>query len=204
MNEALAVKNQCPCSRTMSASLEIASKDYGRGGVGVKKNPTGGKNMQESRMASAAGNGTAGREFTSPSPPRSSLCSDQTALANIRSHAEQDRHWCRPPSTPMLNRFYLFYISLCSLLLSSIYLWAIYGTGGWAASLHHPPCHRHSSPPISHLQRWTAPWSPRWPIARRRPPKASPAKDLSNPVPPPVCQQSWWSGSESRAGAGSE
>ena len=39
---------------------------------------------------------------------------ERAGLANIRSHADQDQHVCRPPSTPMLNRFYLFYISLFS------------------------------------------------------------------------------------------
>ena len=43
--------------------------------------------MQGSRMASAAGNATAGRELSGLSPPRSSLFSEQTAFTDISSHA---------------------------------------------------------------------------------------------------------------------
>jgi hypothetical protein len=69
--------------------------------------------MQESCTVRTAGNATAGRELSGLSPHRSSLFSDQTALGtNIRSHADQDQHWCRPPSAPMLNRFYLFFFLL--------------------------------------------------------------------------------------------
>ena len=39
---------------------------------------------------------------------------------SIRTHADQVQHPCRPTSAPVLNRFYLFYISFFS---SSIYLW---------------------------------------------------------------------------------
>jgi hypothetical protein len=88
------------------------------------------ENMQESLVASAAGNATAGRELRGLSPHRRSLFSDQTALGNnIRTHADQDQHWCRPPSAPMLNRVYLFYGSFFHLSM---------GSGGWAASLHRP------------------------------------------------------------------
>jgi hypothetical protein len=42
------------------------------------------------------------------------------APANLRTHADQVQHPCRPPSTPVLNRYILFSISFFS---SSIYLW---------------------------------------------------------------------------------
>ena len=58
---------------------------------------------------------------------------ERAGLANIRSHADQDQHVCRPPSTPMLNRFYLFYSSF-----SSSFFYLAMGSGGWAASLHRP------------------------------------------------------------------
>ena len=112
------------------------------------------------------------------------------------------QHVCRPPSTPMLNRFYLFYISLFSSPLFYLYL-------GYPSRHPHQPDRseppiRDFRPPISRLQCWAAPWSPRWLIARRRPPKPSPAKHFSEPGPPPVCQQSWRSGADSGAGAGGE
>ena len=151
-------------------------------------------------MASDAGNATAGRELSGLSPHRSSLFSDQTALGtNIRTHADLHQHWCRPPSAPMPNRFYLFYISLfCSPLF---YLWGlVVGPRLCIAPIHRPGF----TTPISRLQCWAAPWSPRWLIRLPSARKPSPAKDFSKPESPPVCQQSWRSGAESGAGAGGE
>jgi hypothetical protein len=77
------------------------------------------------------------RPAASPStevyPPHCSLFSDQKALTNIRRRAEQDQHWCRSTSAPVLNRFYLVYSSV-----SSFFYLSMGASGGWAASLHRP------------------------------------------------------------------
>ena len=138
-------------------------------------------------MASAAGNATAGRELSGLSPHRRSLFSDQTALGtNIRTHADLHQHWCRPPSAPMPNRFYLFYISLfCSPLF---YLWGlVVGPRLCIAPIHRPGFLTSDSG-----SRWqAAPWSPRWLIGLPSAPKPSRAKGISKPESLPVCQQSW-------------
>jgi hypothetical protein len=103
------------------------------------------------------------------------------ALTNLRTHADKVQHSRRPTSAPVLNRFYLFYISFSS----SIYLW---GTprGPISQPGRSPPrCLTRPgfSSPDSGSWRQAAPWSFLWPIARRKPPEPSPAKDFSKPVP---------------------
>jgi hypothetical protein len=98
---------------------------------------------------------------------------------SLRSHADQDQHSCRPPSTPIGNRFYLRSISLFS-FSSFFYL----PMGGWwlgRVSASPPPLVQHFSPSINQARCWTSRWSPRWPIARRRVPQTSPARDFSKP-----------------------
>ena len=79
--------------------------------------------MQKSRMAKPAGNAAARWKRTYPSPPRSSLFLEQTTRANIRSHADQDQQWCRPPSAPVRKRFYVLSMSFCSLRPSIYGVW---------------------------------------------------------------------------------
>lgn len=71
-----------PLSTHGGASLELGRESKKKGGGRVKQNPTAMENMQESLVASAAGNATAGRELRGLAPHRRSLFSDQTALGN--------------------------------------------------------------------------------------------------------------------------
>jgi len=90
--------------------------------------------VQESRMASAAGNATAGRELSGLSPHRSSLFSDQTALGtNIRTYADLSSALVSTSiganAEPVQSLLYI-----CILFSSLLSM----GSGGWAASLHRP------------------------------------------------------------------
>ena len=79
-------KNQCPCPRAGMRRWDYGERLWqGRGRANIESHGRG--NMQGSRMASAAGNATAGRELSGLSPPRSSLFSEQTAFTDISSHA---------------------------------------------------------------------------------------------------------------------
>jgi hypothetical protein len=58
-----------------------------------------------------------------PRPPEGVLvwaARTEQQPTNLRTHADQVQHPCRPPSASMLNRSYLFSISVFS---SSIYVW---------------------------------------------------------------------------------
>ena len=54
----------------MSASLEIASKDYGRGGVGVKKIPQEGKTCRKPAWRSLVGFEESSNRYLFPTPER--------------------------------------------------------------------------------------------------------------------------------------
>ena len=101
---------------------------------------------------------------------------------NLRTHADQVQHWCRPTSTKMLNRYYLFYISFFS---SSIYLWCT-PRGPIPLRDRSPPLRPGFSPSDSGSSWQAAPRSPRWMIGLPGARKPSPARGFSKAATTPA------------------
>ena len=126
IHERLVGTNQHPCSRTVSALPEIETRRLCQGMGRVKKNPAAGENMQKSRMAKPAGNAAARRKIDLPPvAPVPLAAAPLRASSRAPTSAPMPtpvQHVCRPTSTPMLNRFYLFYISFFSSPLFYLYV----------------------------------------------------------------------------------